>query len=138
MAVVVDPGGSGSVMTPRGKCVLTLRVLEEEEEEEEEGGEGRRRRTVAQVLSDRDGSVLHCFGKGATLAEGAVVEGGQGQGQGHEWVFQNMRIAFDPGAWELSVSVTNSRSVSCFSSIHGGKLVKGTVFIAALLFSSWG
>ena len=113
IAAVVDPGGNGTVMNPRGKCVLNLRVTG--------GGEGR----VAEVLSDNDGSVLHLHEKGVTPSEDQQL---------HEWKFQNMTIVFDPIAWELRVSVTNSRSVSCFSSIHGGKLMEGShVYVCCAL-----
>jgi hypothetical protein len=105
-------------MDPRGKCVLNLRIgVDAGMESDGTGSSGGK--AVAEVLSDKDGSVLHLHEKRVEAAAALAEQ------QQHEWHFQNMKIVFDAAVWELSVTVTNSRSVSCFSSIHGGKLLKG-------------
>jgi len=114
IAAVVDPGGNGTVMNPRGKCVLNLRVTASAD-----GNAG----TIAEVLSDTDGAVMHVYEK-TNIEELQKDVNANTEQQVHEWKFQNMVIAFDPAAWDLRVTVTNSRSISCFSSVCGGKLVE--------------
>ena len=97
----MDPGGNGSVMNPRGKCIVNIRVND-------------KNNSIAEVLSDNDGSVLHSYEKGDNAVDKI-----------HEWSFQNISISFDPPKWELCVTITNSHSISCFSNIEGGKLIKG-------------
>jgi len=98
--MVLDKEGNGSVMDPRGKCVLLL----------QEAG-------TARVL-DRAGNLVGAERRGAEA--GADEEGAKV----YKWAFDGLHVEFKPSSWELCVRLQNDRVACEFSSLTGGRLVK--------------
>lgn len=123
IAVVLDASGNGSVMTPSGRCVLNLRG----------GG--------AEAMDDK-GAVVSVYDKEEQAGRG---------GETVEWEFENVKVQFSPSNWEvctiathqvhspliilygvinssllqLCVLINNGRVECAFSSVSGGKILRG-------------
>jgi len=86
---------SGSVMDPRGRCVLVV---------SEQGS--------ARTL-DKAGGTIAEFHRGAPAASEAL-----------EWTFEGLRMKFDPVAWEVTVALENDKVRCLFSSVSGCSLLQ--------------
>ena len=101
IAVICDErsgsgSGSGSVMDSRGRCVLLL---------SEDG--------TAQVMNS-NGTLATSFTRNNAVAVGPR----EGQ-KVLSWVFEGMRVKFDPCTWEVAVTMRNEQASCDFSTLHG-------------------
>lgn len=76
IAVIFDINGDGSIMNPKGNCVVTIRV-----------NDGN---SVADVLSEEDGRLVSRYIKSDPKEIG-----------GHRWEFQGLVVSFSPVPWEV-------------------------------------
>ena len=110
IAVVLDKEGNGSVMDPRGKCVLLLQEV-----------------GTARIL-DRAGNLVgeerRGTGAGAEAGAGAAEGASQEGAKVFKWAFDGLHVEFKPTSWELCVRLQNDRVACEFSSLSGGRLIK--------------
>lgn len=100
----MDPNGNGTVMNPKGKCVLNIRSSINS--------------STADVLSE-DGNLISRYIKNQDLSSKRNENNLQ---ENIEWNFQGLLILFDPIKWCIYVTFQQSK-VSCrFSSISGGEI----------------
>jgi hypothetical protein len=87
IAVILDTNGNGSVMNPKGKCVLNLRLSDSNQ--------------VADVLSEEDGQLLSRHVKLNNSED-------NGNEQIHQWNFQGLLISFSPSIWEVVLALSTA------------------------------
>jgi hypothetical protein len=79
IAVILDTNGDGSIMNPRGNCVVTIR---------ENDGD-----LVADILSEEDGRLVSRY-----------LKSDPKETERHRWNFQGLMIFFFPDSWEVHPS----------------------------------
>ena len=125
--------GSGTVMDPKGRCVLSVSSSAQGSGSAGSaataataaGGDGGGVRQVAKFLDPKGNVALEMSrGDSATGSDAAAASAASAAGVALEWAFDGLLISFRPGTWELVVRVDNGRATLEFSSLHGGKVLE--------------
>jgi hypothetical protein len=140
IAVTIDAAGKGSIMDPKGKCVMVI--------SDESSAVDRSKGLVAKVL-DKRGNCVNSYDQfgspSKNKASTALVSdteaspskrgnsnnGGASVGKTtHVWRHEGLHIEFDPSTWDLKV-LMNTESFSCsFSSLFGVDLASAGSVVA--------
>jgi len=99
IACILDKSGTGSVMNPKGKCLLLLT----------ESG-------IANVLDEKSGNIITSYDQSTS--------GDLTDEYNHTWVVGGLHITFAPSSWNLTVKVKTSKYICEFSNKNGMVLLE--------------
>ena len=94
IACILDKSGTGSVMNPKGKCLLLLNE-----------------RGVANVLDEKNGNIITSYDQSTS--------GDLTDEYNHSWVMGGLHITFVPSTWNLLIKVKTNKYICEFSNKKG-------------------